>query len=222
MEADSIEKAQLTSYSIDLWADLLALIPTNVKRVLDIGCGAGYLGRSLKDNGVSYVAGVELNPTAAASRGFLDLIVEGDVELIGLPFEKESFDCIIFDDIIEHLRDPVSVLTRSRKYLKPDRVIICSIPNVRHYKIIWGLLLGKWKYQEEGLLDKTHRYFFTRKSIEEMMSGANLKILRLDRRSLANRFMRILNRLLLNALHDFVCFQYKIMCTHNHKARIPK
>ena len=47
--------------------ELLALIPTTARTVLDIGCGAGRLGEAIKARQPAEVVGVELNETAAAA-----------------------------------------------------------------------------------------------------------------------------------------------------------
>lgn len=48
-------------------------------------------------------------------------------------------------------------------------VVICSIPNVKHYRTFFKLVFKKqWEYKDKGVLDKTHLRFFTEKSIKDM------------------------------------------------------
>ena len=79
-----------------------------------------------------FVAGVENDPEAARlARQVLDDVVEGNIEEMDLPYGENSFDCILFADVLEHLIDPLAVLKKIRKYLKPQGTVVASIPNVQ-------------------------------------------------------------------------------------------
>ena len=83
--------------------DLLELIPSEARRVLDIGCGAGRLGESLKHRQPAEVVGLERDPQAAErARQRLDQVVVADVEIADLDFPASHFDCIVCGDILEH------------------------------------------------------------------------------------------------------------------------
>lgn len=158
-------------------ADVAGLVPDGCARVLDVGCGFGGLGRSLLARGVGQVYGVELNPDAAAELS--DVYAEywiGDVEDFSLPEGVEHFDCIVFADVLEHLRDPWTTLRRYQQWLKPGGVIVASIPNVRNLALLYNLVVrGRWRYEDHGLLDRTHLRFFTRTEINELFSTAGLQ-----------------------------------------------
>ena len=136
--------------------ELLERIPLTARRVLDIGCGGGRLGESLKARQPVHVTGVDMVETAAnAARTRLDEVFVGDIERIDFP--SGSFDAVICGDVLEHLRDPSAfLLHRLRGWLKPDGVLITSIPNVRHLSVIQALLAGNWTYESAGLLDRDH------------------------------------------------------------------
>jgi 2-polyprenyl-3-methyl-5-hydroxy-6-metoxy-1,4-benzoquinol methylase len=149
--------------------EVLALVPTTARRVLDVGCGAGRLGEALKGRQQAAVVGIELNEAAAAqARQRLNQVLEGDVECISLPFAPGAFDAIVCGDILEHLREPERLLRRAREWLAPDGRLIASIPNVRHRSVVCSLLQGNWTYESAGLLDHTHLRFFTRREIEKL------------------------------------------------------
>jgi len=85
-------------------------------------------------------------------------------------FAPNYFDCIIFADILEHLKDPLVLLKNATSFLSDGGVIIASIPNIRHHTTIINLLFkGYWPYRERGIHDKTHLRFFTLKNIKEMI-----------------------------------------------------
>jgi len=169
--------------------DVADLVPKNCARILDVGCGYGGLGRTLLASGVEHVFGVEINPNAASQ---LDGVYAnywiGDVEQVSLPADVEAFDCIVFADVLEHLRDPWGTLKRYRQWLKPGGYVVASIPNVRNIALLYNLAIrGRWRYEESGLLDRTHLRFFTRGEILDLFAGAGLEVelIRENRESLS-------------------------------------
>lgn len=169
---------ELPSYYHNIRPEVIGLIPAEAVRVLEIGCAAGAMGRNLKEQRPEVeVVGVELNPQAAElARDRLDAVICGDIEEFEfLPYPHEYFDCITFGDVLEHLRDPEALLKRLLPYLHPDGVLICSIPNIRHQSVMLNLMVnGRWEYQDEGLLDRTHIHFFTLAEIRVMMDRLGL------------------------------------------------
>ena len=157
--------------------ELLALVPESAKRVLDIGCGAGRLGEAIKKRQQAEVIGIECeHGPASAARARLDRVLVGNIEQLEPDFGPGSFDAIICGDVLEHLRDPLRVLRRSRTWLKPDGRLIASIPNVRHHSVVRSLLAGNWTYESAGLLDQTHLRFFTRREIMKLVYRAGFDV----------------------------------------------
>ncbi len=164
------------SYYVQARPELAALVPPECRRVLEIGCGAGELGRLLKERGCT-VAGVELVPEAAdVARRHLDRVVTADVEAGPLPFPPRSFDALIFADVLEHLIDPWRVLREGVELLAPGGCVIASVPNVQNADVIWRLLRGRWDYRERGILDRGHLRFFTLQGIRDLFAQAGLAV----------------------------------------------
>ena len=158
---------------------LLELVGTG-KRVLDVGCSSGYLARPLVQRGCT-VVGIELDPEAAeAARSVCEDVLVGDVETMELPFAAESFDVVLCGDLIEHLRGPEQFLARVRPYLRLDGRIVLTTPNVANWAMRLGLLAGRWRYTERGILDRTHLHLFTRKTLVETLERAGYRIVELD------------------------------------------
>ncbi|WP_199423599.1 class I SAM-dependent methyltransferase [Actinotalea solisilvae] len=152
-------------------------------RVLDVGCATGYLGAALKERG-SEVAGVELDPEAAARAAeVLDEVVVADLETVDLVerFGPESFDVVVFGDVLEHLREPLRLLSNATGLLRPGGSVVISIPNVGHADVRLSLLQGRWRYSDRGLLDRTHVQFFTRSTLLAMLTQAGLVAIDLRR-----------------------------------------
>lgn len=156
---------------------LLQQINLSATDVLDIGCGEGELGVAIKQKAHCRVFGVEYLPRAAEQAKLrLDGILCGDITTLDLPFPNGTFDHVIFGDVLEHLVDPWSVLTKIRPYLKQTGTVIASIPNMGHISIISGLISGKFTYENQGLLDKTHLRFFTADEIGDLFDSTGYSI----------------------------------------------
>lgn len=164
--------------------DLLNLIDTPWEEkmsVLEVGCGCGAtLGKIEYFWSNAAVKGIELNENVArVGANYLD-IIQGNIETMELPYEKETFDYIILGDVLEHLYDPQKTLERLLPYLKPEGRFLCSVPNVMNKSVVCGLLRGKFEYADAGILDRTHLRFFTLDSIVELFEGLGMRISKLN------------------------------------------
>ena len=149
--------------------ELLEMIPTSAQQVLDVGCGAGALGESLKQRQTVEVWGIERDAAVAEiADERLDRVLTGDAEQIAAEIAAGSFDCIVCGDVLEHMRQPEEFLKAARRWLKPEGKLIASIPNVRHHSVVSSLLAGNFTYESAGLLDQDHVRFFTRREIEKL------------------------------------------------------
>jgi len=178
---EETENDKPENYYSHVRKDLFPMIPESAKCILEIGCGEGATGAELKKRQNAFVAGIELNPSSARKAAqALDEVMEGNIETMDLPYSEESFDCIIFADILEHLIDPLSLLKKVRPLLKPGGTVVASIPNVQFYAVVGQLAEGNWTYQKEGIMDETHLRFFTFKEIEKMFDSAGFDISHTD------------------------------------------
>lgn len=153
---------------------LLRLVGTG-KSVLDVGCGAGFLAAALEAQG-NRCTGIENHEgraNAARAKGIP--VLSWDLQQ-GLPPPSGGlFDCIIFADVLEHLPDPLAPLAASASRLSEGGRVIVSVPNVANYKVRTMLLRGRWVYQDEGIMDRTHVRWFTRKTLLELVGQAGLQ-----------------------------------------------
>lgn len=150
--------------------EMLKYLPETAKKILDIGCGNGAFSSLVKEKNNAEVWGIELmEEEAKVALTVLDKVFIGACEnhLDALP--EQYFDVIYLNDVLEHLVDPYSVLESLKSKLAPNGVVISSIPNVRFFRTFSKVLFSKdWKYEDHGVMDKTHLRFFTGKSIKRM------------------------------------------------------
>lgn len=194
--------------------DVVEMIPCRVRSVMEVGCAAGGTGALLRQKGVEKLIGIEINPLmrSLATDYYSELII-GDVEDLELShIPEESLDCVLYPDVLEHLRDPWRVIARHLRLLRPGGYVVASIPNVRYYKAVQDLVLrGKWDYQEAGILDRGHLRFFTRKSVEELFKSSGLDIIRMEAIMRGSHLLRFLNKIVFNRLRPFLAKQYLIL-----------
>jgi len=174
---DAAKDSNISPYYEWFRKDAIAAVPPTAKCVLSVGCAAGLTEAELVKRGIK-VVGIELNPKAAAiarQRGLI--ILEGDVSEIDISASSEYYDCLIYADILEHLPDPVAVLKRHVKHLKPNGIVYISIPNFRHYSVFWQLFVrGHIQYKDAGILDRTHLRITTRKMVQEWFEKAGIEL----------------------------------------------
>ena len=107
-----------------------AFAPLAGKRLLDIGCGAGALARSLSDRG-AHVAGVDPNAEALALAR--EAVPTGTFHTAGaetLPFADDSFDGAIFLNSLHHVPEPAmhAALGEAARVVGPAGPIVVVEP----------------------------------------------------------------------------------------------
>lgn len=160
---------------------LAALIPSHTRTVLDVGCATGGLGAGLKEAMGTSVVGIEGDASmAAVAASRLDEVLTldlDDVPTVRAALGERLFDCIVFGDVLEHLRDPWQALAEFRNHLTKDGSVIVSIPNVGFYATLTSVVFQKrWPYRQRGTHDATHLRFFARRNVEALLAQAFLEI----------------------------------------------
>jgi 2-polyprenyl-3-methyl-5-hydroxy-6-metoxy-1,4-benzoquinol methylase len=195
---------------------MLELIPLETSVVLEVGCGEGAFAATLKRHRARsgspvQVWGVELDAAAAAkASGVLDRVFQGDVAAVLPDLPAGHFDCLVLNDMIEHVGDPWALLRSLRPLLKPDGFLVASIPNVRFFFNVVDLAVhGRWDYTDEGIRDRTHLRFFTRSSIATLLdeSGFDLETMTGINRTRSVKF-KLVNLLTLGRWSDMQFLQF--------------
>ena len=166
-------------YYDNIRSEMLAFLPTNSKRILDVGCGNGAFAKVIKEKNKAEVWGIEyMKGPGEEAKIQLDKVFIGKCEDFIRDLPDGYFDVIYFNDVLEHLVDPYEVLKQIKSKLQKEGVIISSLPNVRHYNTFKRVLFQKdWRYEDYGVMDRTHLRFFTKKSIRRMYEELGYKVL---------------------------------------------
>lgn len=146
------------------------------KKILDVGCASGYLGKFLKENG-NYCVGIDVSKgNIKLAKKVLDEAYVLDVESDDLQKLGKGYDLIILAEVPEHLFDPQSAIARLLPLLKKDGSILLSTPNVVHAYIRLKFLFGVFNYREETVINKSHIHFFTRTEFLRVIDELGLKV----------------------------------------------
>lgn len=191
--------------------DIIDCIPEGGHRILEVGCGQGGTLIKIKEGGkASEIVGIEACKEAIGVYGsMLDNALIGDIETFEIPYTSGYFDYIICADVLEHLKDPLATLKKLRRFLKKSGVMIASIPNAQHIRVIWSLLKGDFKYTDAGIMDRTHLRFFCKKNILEFTHQAGF--VRLEMRQNLGWKAKVINNLTLGIFKGFLVTQYIVM-----------
>jgi SAM-dependent methyltransferase len=154
---------------------LARLGPGHGRRLLDVGAADGFLSELLSRQGWRVTALERDSAQADKARGRCAEVVVADLEEAPRLL-AESFDVIVYGDVLEHLTDPLRALVALNRSLAPDGRVIASVPNVAHLWVRLSLLTGRFDYGERGILDRTHLRFFTRRTFLALLRDAGLLV----------------------------------------------
>lgn len=160
-------------------------------KVLDCGCGDGFYTMILSELYNCEITAMDYNQKLidSAKKTVRNLekvkFVIGDITK-GLPFEDESFDKIIFTEVLEHLDNENQALTELKRVLKKGGKLVLSVPH-KNYPFLWDplnwvrehlglghfnpmkpLLGGVWAYD--------HKRLYTPESLEKVVKSTGLEI----------------------------------------------
>jgi SAM-dependent methyltransferase len=215
MHRYTAKQAQYFKHARPELLDLFSSVyPNGTGYVVELGCGEGHLGAAIRQQGqVGQYDGIELVPAAAAvARTQLSNVYSHDLNGLDLAsvFGRGRVDCLICADVLEHLLDPWALLASARDILKPDGVVIASIPNLRNVHVVRKILFDRWAYEPEGILDITHLRFFTLSSIRSLFADSGFAVCEIRRRAGTGPIFRTAIRLSLGLLREFGVQQYLV------------
>lgn len=200
--------------------DIVSRVPVSARLVLDVGCNAGRLGRRVKEETGATVVGIEVDPEVGGAASVrLDDVIVGDVEDQACleRLGDRVFDCIICGDVLEHLENPWATLKALAGRLADDGVVLLSMPNIRHISAFWPLfVLGRRPRRDRGIFDRTHRHFFTLRSMRELAREAGLVPELIQRKyrlfDEPRRIDRLCRLIALPGLRELLAYQYLMVC----------
>ncbi len=163
-------------------SEMLKYFPEGACTMLDVGCGEGLFGKTAKERFGAEVWGIDINKSSIQQAELnLDNAFFGDVSQLFDVLPDKHFDVIYFNDVLEHMVDPYSLLENIKSKLGATGLVVASIPNIRYHRVLTQILLKRdFKYEKAGVMDETHMRFFTQKSIKRMFVNAGYEPVTLE------------------------------------------
>jgi SAM-dependent methyltransferase len=142
-------------------------------RVLDLGCGPGWVLGRFRDRGWE-VQGTEVSEAAARhAREVLRLPVAVAPET-ALPWPDRYFDAVILWHVLEHLAEPEATLREAARVLRPGGVLLVGVPNFGSPEA--RLAADQWFHLDVP----RHRVHFTRPVLRRALASAGLVVRRVS------------------------------------------
>jgi 2-polyprenyl-3-methyl-5-hydroxy-6-metoxy-1,4-benzoquinol methylase len=201
-------------YINDERREVLELVPRDAAVVLDVGCYRGAFGRGLKRRQRCEVWGIEPNEEAAeAARKYeLDNVINASIEDSVDELPPQFFDLITFNDVLEHLVSPEDALRAVARCIKPSGLVQASLPNIRYWQALQSILLeADFPQEDQGIFDRTHLRFFTKKSMLDLFKRSGYEIQAVTGiNPYPIRFLTIANLLSRNRFEDCKYLQFVV------------
>lgn len=147
-------------------------------KVLDLGCSGGLLSERLQKSGY-LVTGVDVVEVPEVHERVTNFVQANLDE--GIPAKAGTdFDLVLAADVLEHVREPDKLLQGMKKVLRPGGTAVICVPNIGHWYPRFRTAIGRFDYDQRGILDNTHLRFFTRRSIRRLVEREGFKVRRLE------------------------------------------
>jgi len=155
-------------------AALLEREPAGI-RILDVGCSRGQFVEAARDLGFQ-AEGVEPAPRIAAAAQAAGLTVHQGL-LEDLHFLEASYDALTLFEVLEHLREPLTLLAEARRVLRPRGILLLSTANADSWSA--HCMGARWDYFDMAR-DGGHISFFNPRSVALLAQRAGFRVERIE------------------------------------------
>ena len=145
----------------------------NARRILDVGCGNGYVARQLLRLGYDVVGLDASTQGVKRARAFFpDRFFFHEIGQPDLPsgFPGQPFDAAYSLEVIEHVYDPRGFIDFCRTVLKPGGTLILSTPYHSYLKNLALAITGKLDKHFTALWDSGHIKFWSRRTLTQLLT----------------------------------------------------
>jgi len=199
-------------------------------RVLDIGCGRGYVAELMAAK-AAHVTGLDQYSPDSSEKPNVDYR-KWNIEAEPAPVAVSDYDQVFMLDIIEHLKDPevfMEGLRAQAVHKRPE--IILTTANIAFFVTRFMLLLGQFNYGRKGILDRTHTRLFTFRSLRELFEQTGYNVLEI--RGIPAPFPKVIGNgffgKIVMAVNTFLCrlplirslFSYQIYVRAKARPTVP-
>ena len=159
--------------------DILALIPTNARTIVEIGCRGGSLARAYKKiNPACDWTGLEPNAALVdLARNPCDFVFHQDINCADDAFFRHAAasECWIISTPMEQIDDPWELLARIRTLMSAHASLVTCFANMQHWSVQARLNQGLLDNAERAAPRKPH-WWFTRSTMLSLVQHAQLQV----------------------------------------------
>ncbi len=141
-------------------------------KVLELGAATGFMSEHFRKHLGCKVVGVDINPEAQPD-------IVGDLNELGTWKKirlQAPYDIVFASSVLEHLPRPEATLQLIKAVLKPGGRLIATTGNVAWWRQRLNAVLGRFEYEDYGIMDRTHLRFFTYFTFQELIRDAGFSI----------------------------------------------
>ncbi|HLX08830.1 MAG TPA: methyltransferase domain-containing protein [Thermoanaerobaculia bacterium] len=143
-------------------------------RLLELGPGAAHVARLVRRSDLRWQG---LDSSVDCLPAMIEILSGGAiVDLESIPRLPRRCDAVLAADALEHLSDPGRMLGLIHDALPVGAPLVLSVPNIANVYVRLNLLCGRFPYADRGLLDRSHRTFFTRFLLRRLLAEAGFRI----------------------------------------------
>jgi methionine biosynthesis protein MetW len=149
------------------------------ERVLDSGCGPGFLAQLLVEGGMEVVGTDVSRVGVERTRGRGIEAYQVDLDTDELPFPDGSFDAVVANSNLEHLFFIHRHVRACARCVRPGGTFIWLVPNIGHWRYRLWLLGGRFPYIPSSPTDEYHIRYMTAYEATKLLREAGLTNIRL-------------------------------------------
>jgi len=146
---------------------------SSISKIIDLGCNDGATLIGLKNSNIfnkkTKYYGVDYEKFNNDDFIFHHCDLNANLDDIKEPLKKS--DLILLLDVLEHLYDPEGFINKLADNLKEDASLIITVPNASSIRMLFSWLVGDFPRRDIGYYDRTHRSWFTIKSLINMINN---------------------------------------------------
>ena len=148
------------------------------RRLLDVGCGSGYLAKLLKAQVPGLVVnGVDISSQALdRARAHVDQVWQVDLDKSDLPASAGQYELVTCVEVLEHLYDPDHALGEIARVLASNGRAVVTVPNLAYWRYRLDLLRGR---VPPPAADRRHLHQFDHRLFAETLARAGLRLTRM-------------------------------------------
>ena len=180
--------------------------------LLDVGCGSGGNSRAFKAAG--YVpTGITISePEAALAAATGPVFIHDLSEGLPAGVLEQAFDVVVAAHVLEHVFYPDRLLEDIVQVCRFGLVVV--VPNLLFWRNRIKLLLGRFEYQDVGIMDYTHSRWYTFRTIQDLLRGHGFEIRSANAVGISpTPHFPWFNRMLLGWFPGWMGFQFYVVAT---------